>query len=177
MKQIIFLLSLAVFSHSNTFAQYNSSKEVATPELAAQREIIKKDAVENYMQVRKALIGSDSLNAAKYAAQFAASLEKFKFKKLTLEEMNAATTIRGQVKQLAQQIAGITKISQQRKLFAQMSDQFWKIADKVKPLNEKLFLQVCTMTGETWISDKEEIENPIYPKNMLTCGVVKAKID
>ena len=31
MKQIIFLLSLAVFSYSNTFAQYNASKEVATP--------------------------------------------------------------------------------------------------------------------------------------------------
>jgi len=177
MKQIIFLLAIYAMSHSNTFAQYSSSKEVATPELAAQREIIKQGTIENYMQVRKALIVSDSLNAAKYAAQFAASLEKFKFKKLTLEEMNAATTIRGQVKQLAQQIAGITKISQQRKLFAQMSDQFWKIADKVKPLNEKLFLQACTMTGETWISDKEEIENPIYPKNMLTCGIVKAKID
>lgn len=177
MKNILLIVAVFALTHFNTFAQLNSNKEVATSELAAKREIIKKEVIANYMQIRKALIVSDSLGASKAAGQLVASIEKFKFKKLTLEEMNAATTIRADVKQLSQQIAGITKISKQRKLFAQMSDHLWKIADKLKPLNETLFLQACTMTGETWISDKEDIENPIYPRNMLTCGIVKAKIE
>jgi len=163
--------------HSGAFAQRDSNKEVATPELVAQRELSKKNVIESYLHIKQALILSDSLSVSKSAEQFANVLAKFKFKKLTLAEMNEATTTRAEIKKLATEISATRNITKQRKAFIQMSDQFWKIADKVKPLNTPLFLQMCTMTGETWISDQEKIENPLYPKNMLTCGIVKAKLD
>ncbi|MFW0715287.1 DUF3347 domain-containing protein [Pedobacter sp. N23S346] len=171
------LMLIASCFYLGALAQTSSKTEVATPELVAQRELTKKDVVESYLQIKQALIVSDSLKAASSATQFVNSLTKFKFKKLTLEEMNNATGTRAALKELAKIVSSTHNITKQRKAFVEMTDHFWKIADKVKPLNTPLFLQMCTMTGETWVSDQEKIENPVYPKNMLTCGMIKAKLD
>lgn len=178
MKRILILICLIYLSGLVAVAQqHNSVQEVATPELAAQREVIKQEVVDSYLSIKNALLASDSVAAVKAANQFTASLNKLKFKKLTLEEMNKATTTRAEVVELASQISETKNISKQRKILVAMSEKFWTIADKVKPSKTPLYLQMCTMTGETWLSDKAQIENPIYPKNMLTCGMIKAKID
>lgn len=178
MKRILILIALIYLCGFTAVGQqHDSAQEVATPELAAQREVIKKEVVENYLSIKNALLASDSVAAVKAANQFKTSLNKLKFKKLTLEEMNKATMTRADVIKLASQISETKNISKQRKSLASMSEKFWIIADKVKPSKTPLYLQMCTMTGETWLSDKAQIENPIYPKNMLSCGMIKAKID
>ncbi|MEJ2884098.1 DUF3347 domain-containing protein [Pedobacter sp. GR22-6] len=177
MKKTIYVLAcLLMMAGPVAIAQVDSGKEVATLELAAKREAIKKEVLAGYMALKQSLIVSDSLNSAKDATKFIRALEQFKFKKLTLPEMNAATILRKEVKELALEISGTSNITKQRKVFAVLSVKMWDMAAKLKPMGTPIYQQVCPMTGETWLSMDKEIKNPYYPKNMLTCGEVRQSI-
>lgn len=177
MKRTIYALAcLLLMGGSAAMAQVSSTQEVATPELVAKREANKKAILADYMTVKQLLIVSDSINAAKAATHFVASLDQFKFKKLTLPEMNAATSLRKEVRTLALEISATGNITKQRKAFSTLSAKMWDMAAKLKPIATPIYQQVCPMTGETWLSMDKEIKNPYYPKNMLTCGEVKQSI-
>jgi len=175
-KSIYILVCLLFIAGQAAKAQLTSAEEVATPELAAKREVLKKEVIGNYMAVKQALIVSDAVNTAKEAVKFIASLDQFKFKKLSLQDMNAATSLRKEIKELAMTISTTNNINEQRKAFSVLSEKIWIMANKVKPQNGILYQQVCPMTGDTWLSMEKEIKNPYYPKNMLTCGEVKQSI-
>lgn len=177
MKKVIYtLLGLMLAVGPTVKAQLKSTEEVATAELAAKREVIKKELITSYMAVKQFLIVSDSLSSAKAATKFVASLDQFKFKKLTMPEMNEATILRKEIRDLAGEISKTTNINKQRKAFSVLSAKMWIMAPKVKPMETALYQQVCPMTGDTWLSMEKEIKNPYFPKNMLTCGEVKQHI-
>jgi hypothetical protein len=178
MKKVI-AAALLAFSFGTVHAQSTvktSAQEVATPEMAQQREVLKKAIVAKYLDVKQCLIVSDSVQAAKSAAGLVISLNQFKFKKLGLQEMNEATTMRGKLKGLAQQIAETQSINKQRNYFMELSEGMWTIISKVVPEKTALYEQKCPMTGKVWISDVKDIKNPYFPKNMLTCGEVTAAV-
>ena len=158
-----------------TQAQLTSKEEVVT-ELVQKREIEKKEITKNYLALKNSFLTSDSLAVVKNAEAFKTSLKNFKFKKLSLQDMNAATTSRKEIIELATTIAATKNINKQRKIFETLSVKYWDQAGKFKPADETLYLQVCPMTGAVWTSDSKEIKNPYYPKNMLTCGEVKASL-
>lgn len=173
MKNI--LVIAFIFLSSLTQAQKTSKEEVA-PELVQKREEQKKEITKNYFALKNSLITSDSLAVVKNAEALKISLKNFKFKKLTLEEMNAATTTRKVISDLASEMAATKSINKQRKIFESLSVKYWDLAAKFKAADTTLYLQVCPMTGAVWTSDSKEIKNPYYPKNMLTCGEVKASL-
>ncbi|MBE9598626.1 DUF3347 domain-containing protein [Pedobacter sp. MC2016-24] len=172
MKRItsMMITLFAVISFSGV-AQVSVSNVATEKQEAAKTEVL-----ESYLRMSNSLILSDSVATAKNAAVFLKSLEKFRFKKLTLEEMNSATTTRAEIRLLLAKIAETTNINAQRKAFLDVSDKMWKIAKSVQPIGLSLYQQVCPMTGATWISKEREIKNPYYPKNMLTCGEIKNSI-
>lgn len=178
MKNYALAIVMALTALSfNTKAQVKTSaQEVATPELAQKREALKEAIILNYLGVKNSLVKSDSLGAVKFAAEFVSLLSQFKFKKLSLEQMNDATSTREEMKKLALAIASTKSINKQRSEMDKLSVKMWSVIERFKPENTTLYKQVCPMTGTTWISDDEAIQNPYYPKNMLTCGEVKASI-
>ncbi|MHC0447597.1 DUF3347 domain-containing protein [Flavobacterium sp. 3-218] len=153
-----------------------TSKEEVVPELVQKREAEKKEITKNYLALKNSFLTSDSLAVVKNAEAFKNALKSFKFKKLSLPDMNAATTSRKEIIELATAIASTKNINKQRKIFETLSVKYWDQAAKFKPADETLYLQVCPMTGAVWTSDSKEIKNPYYPKNMLTCGEVKASL-
>lgn len=156
---------------------FSGVAQVSVSNVATEKqEAAKTEVLESYLRMSNSLILSDSVATAKNAAVFLKSLEKFRFKKLTLEEMNSATTTRAEIRLLLAKIAETTNINAQRKAFLDVSDKMWKIAKSVQPIGLSLYQQVCPMTGATWISKEREIKNPYYPKNMLTCGEIKNSI-
>ncbi|KQM72653.1 hypothetical protein ASE74_22530 [Pedobacter sp. Leaf216] len=174
---LIALLGAALLLNSGLKAQVKTSaQEVATPELAQKREALKEAIISNYLGMKNSLVKSDSVQAAKSATEFVAVLNQFKFKKLSLAEMNAATTTREEIKTLALAIAATKSINKQRSEMDKLSVKMWSIIERFKPEKTTLYKQVCPMMGTTWISDEKAIQNPYYPKNMLTCGEVKASI-
>ncbi|KAF2508305.1 DUF3347 domain-containing protein [Flavobacterium foetidum] len=173
MKKV--LVIALIFLGSIAQAQITSKDEVA-PELVKKREEQKKEITKNYLALKNSLVVSDSLAVVKNAEALKSSLKNFKFKKLTLEQMNAATTTRRTISDLATEMAATKNINKQRKIFEALSAKYWDVAAKFKAADETLYLQVCPMTGAMWTSDSKEIKNPYYPKNMLTCGEVKASL-
>jgi len=153
-----------------------TSKEEVVPELVAKREAEKKEITKSYLALKNSFLTSDSLAVIKNAEALKNSLKNFKFKKLSLEKMNEATIARREIIELATALTTIKNINKQRKIFETLSVKYWDQASKFKPADETLYLQVCPMTGAVWTSDSKEIKNPYYPKNMLTCGEVKASL-
>ena len=165
------LLALTVGGVNAQSALKTSAQEV-TADQVPQREKLKNDIIAKYLGIKQSLIVSDSVQAANAAAEFAAVLNQFKFKKLGLAEMNAATAMRGKLKGLATSIAGTTSINKQRNYFMELSEGMWVIIDRFVPEHVLLYEQKCPMTGKVWISDVKVIKNPYFPKNMLSCGEV-----
>jgi len=172
---IALLLAITTCSVAAQTIMKTSSQEV-TVDQVPKREALKKDVISSYMEIKNKLIVSDSLQASKAAAKLAAALTQFKFKKLTLEEMNAATTIREKLKDLATSIAGTHVINKQRNYFMELSEEMWVLIERFVPEKTTLYEQKCPMTGKVWISEVKEIKNPYFPKNMLTCGEVTASV-
>ena len=170
------LLVIALIGLSTLANAQITSKEEVVPELVAKREAEKKEITTNYLALKNNLLVSDSLAVVKNATALQLSLKNFKFKKLSLEQMNAATTARKEIIELAGEVAATKNINKQRKIFQTLSAKFWDMAPKFKAVDTALNLQVCPMTGAMWLSDSKEIKNPYYPKNMLTCGEVKASL-
>lgn len=173
MKRIVIIAFILLSSLAQ--AQLNSKQEV-TPELVEKREAQKKEIMSNYLALKNSLIVSDSLAAVTNATALKKSLTNFKFKKLRLEEMNAATKERKEIIALATEVTTTKNINKQRKIVQSLSIKFWDLAPKFKTEDATIHLQVCPMTGAMWLSDSKEIKNPYYPKNMLTCGEVKGTL-
>lgn len=173
MKKVLIIAFLFLTTLTNA---QKTSKEEVTADLVQKREEQKKEITKNYLDLKNGLITSDSLAVVKNAEALKASLKNFKFKKLTLDQMNAATTTRKAISDLAGEIAATKNINKQRKIFETLSVKYWEIASKFKTEDATLYLQICPMTGAVWTSDSKEIKNPYYPKNMLTCGEVKASM-
>lgn len=170
-------LFVIAFICLSTLAQAQlTSKEEVAPELVEKREAQKKEITNNYLILKNNLLKSDSLAVITNAVALQRSLKNFRFKKLRLEQMNHATQTRKEIIDLAGQVSAIKNINKQRKIFESLSAKFWDLAPKFKASDASLFLQVCPMTNATWVSDSKEIKNPYYPKNMLTCGEVKASL-
>ncbi len=173
MKNILVLT--LIFLSSLTQAQLTSKDEVAQ-ELVAKREQQKKEITNSYLALKNSMVDSDMQAISSNAIKFHNALKNFKFKKLKLQDMNVAANSRIELLELATTIATSKNINEQRKIFESLSVKFWEQAAKFKSVDTNLHLQVCPMTGAQWISDSKEIRNPYYPKNMLTCGEVKASM-
>jgi len=170
------ILATALICLSTFMQAQLTSKQEVKPELVAKREAQKKEITNNYLALKNSLVLSDSLAAAKSADALKSSLKNFKFKKLTLEQMNEATAKRKVIIDLVSRVAATKNINKQREIVQELSVKFWDLAPKFKAEDATLYLQVCPMTGAAWTSDSKEIKNPYYPKNMLTCGEVKASL-
>lgn len=173
MKKYILAAVMAVGSLVFTVkAQVKTSSQEVVPELVKQRETQKKAIISSYLGMKNGLVISDAGRTATAAGEFSAALKQFKFKKLTLEQMSMATVARNNISALADQIAASSSVDDQRKNMEKLSEALWVIIDKLKPENTMVYQQRCPMTGVTWVSNDKKIENPYYPKNMLTCGEV-----
>jgi len=175
MKHLI-LSAIFALSIGSIYAQspVKASTQEVTPNLVQQREALKQEIITSYLNIKENLVASDSVQASKSAANLANALGKFKFKKLNLEEMNAATNMRGKLKELAMSIASTKNINKQRTDLNELSVGMWDIIAYLTPAQTALYEQKCPMTGKVWISSDKEIKNPYFPKNMLDCGEVIA---
>lgn len=173
MKNLIVVIALGICSYAQ--AQLTSSQEVSQ-DLVEKRETLKREITDSYLKIKEDLLQSESKNAISHSLELKKSLDQFKFKKLTLDQMNEATKARREIIELATELSETSNINEQRSIFQNLSEKFWNMAEKFKADNVSLYLQVCPMTGVMWLSDNKEIKNPYYPKNMLTCGEVKASI-
>lgn len=122
----------------------------------------KPDVIQQYLQLKDALIASDANKAQKSAQILAKSLAITKgFETPSLS---------------ADSIAKSNDLAQQRSLFTHLSEGFIVQVKKGK-LVKSLYVQYCPMAnqgaGGYWLAAEKEVRNPYYGDEMLNCGEVK----
>lgn len=131
-----------------------------------------KKVIPLYMNLKDALVESDSEKAAEQARKMLALLEGQTFSNLPEEK-----TL-DQMKESLANLAESRSLQEQRDQFRMLSERLISLARPLGSPENPLYLQYCPManqnTGAYWLSQDSEIRNPYYGEAMLTCGEVRA---
>lgn len=132
-----------------------------------------------YLEIKNALVASDSQESINKANDFLKMLIIIDIKKMNKNQQVFFNSIYDKLKKEAERIAQTNDINNQRIFFKDLSDNILLVVKTFNCNKNSLYLQYCPMAfddkGASWISDKNEIRNPYFGDAMLKCGVVKAE--
>lgn len=129
-------------------------------------------SVPSYLEMKDAFVESDADKVATFAK---ATLEKIE----AVPETELGTMEKShfsKIKKMLTAIAVNHTIETQRSHFVVMNENIVPIIMNIDDIELKVFIQKCPMAdnnkGAFWISADEEIRNPYYGEQMITCGSV-----
>lgn len=148
-------------------------------EMAAKsgQEVSSNIIIDNYLQLKDALVNDSKNEAAKSGATMATALDGFDTSKFSSEEQANLKDIIETAKEHAEHIAK-SEMDHQREHFKALStDMMDMIAITGTP--STLYQQFCPMydKGSAWLSTSKDIRNPYYGSKMLKCGKVEKTIN
>jgi len=119
-----------------------------------------------YIELKNALVQSDSVQVQKSASSLQTSLADYKGCEMTAD--------------VAKKIAAVKDLKSQRKDFTVLSADLIGLFKSTDVASGTIFVQHCPMAnngdGGDWLSANKEIKNPYYGKDMLECGSVVEEI-
>ncbi|MGJ1263586.1 DUF3347 domain-containing protein [Elizabethkingia miricola] len=127
----------------------------------------------NYFSVKDALIKTDASITSAKATELAASIKAVDMNKLSAEEHIVWMKVMQNLITTAESIAKSKDVVKQRGAFAALSEGIYTLA-KVSKQDTPVYYQHCPMynggKGANWLSKENEVKNPYYGSQMLTCG-------
>jgi len=125
-----------------------------------------------YLKMKDAFVDSDSETVSAFAKATSKSLQMIDLD--SLEKM-AQSHITKSIEML-NTIAINNNLENQRLHFVILNENMVAIAMSMENMDEIMYVQKCPMAnnnkGAVWLSTEEEIRNPYYGEQMLTCGSV-----
>ena len=125
-----------------------------------------------YLQMKDAFVASDASAIASEAGGLLKEMNSLDVSSLgVMEKAHYDRTV-----ELLEKINGSMALKDQRAYFVDLNQQLVALASNVD-LDGRLYVQLCPMAnnnrGAIWLSADEEIRNPYYGNEMLTCGKVE----
>lgn len=121
------------------------------------------DAVSAYMNLKEAMVSSDSETGATAAKSLSEEMQK----------LAGSDSIANVIIVASDSLSMSSDLEMQRSAFQIISDNLY-IYLKENGYGREIYHQRCPMAfnnrGAHWLSDKEDIENPYLPETMLKCG-------
>ncbi|MDT0689415.1 efflux RND transporter periplasmic adaptor subunit [Salegentibacter sp. F188] len=137
--------------------------------------------VENYLQLKDALVNDDFDSAKESASSLGRKLANIDPNTFSEEARATMEQFKTQLQNRHKAVAAAGDISAMRSNFDEYSEVMINFASTFQPLDQKLFVQHCPMAdndnGANWLSLSGEIRNPYYGEAMLTCGEVLKEIN
>lgn len=134
--------------------------------------------IDHYLAVKNALVQDDSEKASAAAKELSQSASDFDLSTVEGAGQTELSNILEGIKEKSEQIA-TGDIEHQREHFEGMANDFLKLLE-ITGIDRTLYKQYCPMyndnEGGYWLSESEEIKNPLFGSKMLTCGSVKETI-
>jgi len=128
---------------------------------------------DNYFTLKDALVKSDSKLAASMAQNLLSKINEVKMEKLSVEEHTVWMKVMSSLKYNTEKISSSASIDKQRNAFMELSENIYELM-KVSEQDTSIYYQNCPMyndgKGANWLSKENEIKNPYYGSQMLTCG-------
>lgn len=160
-------------SHSEE--ENNANSELNSEDESSKAQSI----VNNYLQLKDALVADDSKKAASAGKELAISFEKFDINSFNEEQQAELKDIIEDATEHAEHISE-SEIDHQREHFDILSKDIIDLIAVAGSPNT-LYEQFCPMyndnKGASWLSADEEIKNPYFGSKMLTCGKVQREIN
>lgn len=125
-----------------------------------------------YLQMKDAFVASDAGAVAREANSLADKMSSLNAASLgSMEKAHFDKTVA-----LLRKISGSKVLQDQRAFFVDLNQQLVVFASHLD-LSRTLYVQLCPMAnnnqGAIWLSAEEEIRNPYYGDEMLSCGKVE----
>lgn len=115
----------------------------------------------NYINVKNALVNSDNNTASQAISTFYQSLKS-----------EASFTQKDELMKATEKLSKANDIEQQRAVFNDVSTSMWKMVKGSDKLNQSVYYQYCPMKKAYWLSNEKEIKNPYFGSSMLSCGKI-----
>jgi len=134
-------------------------------------------AIEAYLRLKDALVATDAAAAAEKAQAFTERVEAVNNDLLSGEALTYWQQQRGALLSHGKQIGAAEAVGEQRTQFDFLSQTLIKVVKVFGATEQTYYVQHCPMAfdwdGADWISDVEDIRNPYFGDEMLTCGTVE----
>lgn len=122
--------------------------------------------VEGYLELKNALVASNATMTKEKAIQLLETID--------------ATQMPG-VQQNTKEIANTDDLEKQRVYFDSLSMNLYERVKERQGYQQTLYKQHCPMAfnnrGAFWLSNTEEVKNPYFGEEMLTCGKVEEVLE
>ncbi|OBX25868.1 Cu(I)/Ag(I) efflux system membrane fusion protein [Gelidibacter algens] len=129
-----------------------------------------------YLQMKDAFVDSDAAQVSIFAKATSKSLKSIEIDALgKMEQSHIIKSI-----EMLDAIAINDKLENQRAHFVILNENIIPIAMNVGGVDPMLYVQKCPMAnnnkGAVWLSTEQDIRNPYYGEQMMTCGSVIEEI-
>ena len=136
--------------------------------------------VSGYLELKNALANDNGNEAATAGNTMVAAFGKFDKQALPTEKAKTYDDIEADAKEHAEHIGkNAGNIKHQREHFEMLSKDIYELV-KTFGAGQALYYDHCPMynnnKGADWLSEKKEISNPYFGKEMPTCGTVKEEL-
>ncbi|HTE27791.1 DUF3347 domain-containing protein [Flavitalea sp.] len=125
--------------------------------------------LEQYYNIKDALVNSNAKSAANAAKQISTVLKKLPDNKSGMNQAANANALQQKIQADANTIAGSLDLVKQRAAFQALSESVITLIKTQRQL-KPAYIKYCPMKKAYWISSFEQIKNPYYGSSMLTCG-------
>ena len=136
------------------------------------------DLIDSYLALKTALVQDDSKAAANAGQKLAEATSGLDISTFDAPKQAVIKEILEVLKEHGEHIAK-SEIAHQREHFEGMTKDFMELLAQVGT-DRTLYQQYCPMynkgNGGSWLSETQEIKNPLFGSKMLTCGSVKETI-
>ena len=134
--------------------------------------------IDPYLAIKNALVKDDARAAASAGQKLAEAASSIDLNTFEVSKQSEIKEILEVVKEHGEHIAK-SEIAHQREHFEGMAKDFMDLL-AITGTDRTLYQQYCPMynknKGGYWLSDSQEIKNPLFGSKMLTCGSVKETI-
>ncbi|TVZ59931.1 Cu(I)/Ag(I) efflux system membrane fusion protein [Flavobacteriaceae bacterium MAR_2010_105] len=140
-----------------------------------------KVVVNDYINLKNALVKEDSKTSSQSASSLLNNLSKVNMKLLSDNNAHSSwMSLEGDIKSSTTSISKSSSIVSQRDHFKHLSSHLIH-AVQLFGVNEKVYVEFCPMAdnnkGAYWLSKENKVINPYFGDAMLTCGEVKQVIE
>lgn len=130
-----------------------------------------------YFEVKNALVDSDVATAKKAAGNVKNALAHVEMRLLKGQAHDHWMALKEQLSNAIEMIANAGNLETQREHFSMLSENILEMTESFGLEKAKVYRDFCPMAfdneGAYWLSETEEIRNPYFGEQMLTCGEVK----
>lgn len=160
-------------NHDNSDGHHDGEKR----EMAMGGDSNTQAVLNDYFNLKNALVGDDNGKAKELGATLATSLGNFDASQYNDTQQSELKDIVEDAVEHADHISE-SDIAHQREHFKVLSKDVIDMV-AITGAEMKLYEQFCPMYdgGTAWLSTKEEVRNPYYGSQMLKCGKVQREIN